>query len=728
MLLHSTPWMFFFLLAQPCFLSGQTIPISAARNQPLGALVQVRGLVTNGPELGKIRFLQDASAGIAAYPGAGTQPGFEANIQTGDSVELSGYLVEYNGLLEISPVLTYQILSRNRPLPAAKAVVLKNLDQSLEGQLLSIDCLSFPGSGPIFNSAGAYPVADVFGQSSRLFLQGGHPLLGTAVPAQPVRMQAILSYYNGFQLLPRTVADFSPATCLFFSAPLQQSNIQQDRFDLSWATSTEGTAWLRYGTNPDSLNTIVATAGAGTMHVVQLSALQAGSIYWTQAFTAAGADTLFSEKMPFATQSASSGQIKVFFNQGIELAAANGLKPDGETYAELLAETLKRIQQAQSTIDAAIYNNNRSDLTAALQAAQGRGVRVRYIAEPSNGNTALGANPGFPVLYNNSGALMHHKFLAIDANLPEKAWVMTGSMNWTGGNMIQDYNNSLFIQDQSLARAYEMEFEEMWGGSGAAPNPANSRFGSAKKDNTPHQFIIGGRPVECYFSPSDQVTSRILSALQTTQHKLSFAIFTFTKDEIADALIAAYQAGAWARGIIENTNDPGAEYARLLGSGLPTKDHPAASLLHHKYAVIDAGYPASDPTVVTGSHNWTQAAESSNDENTLVIHDADLATLYQAEFERRWLETGTAVHHPDAARFQVFPNPVRDRLTVKSDGDRSWQGRFTLQDITGRILRTGAAAGPEFYLNVGDLPAGSYRLNVQTDRGQASFSIQTLPH
>ncbi len=429
------------------------------------------------------------------------------------------------------------------------------------------------------------------------------------------------------------------------------------------------------------------------------------------------------------TQSLSSGQIKVYFNQGIDLGVANGLQPDGDSFADVLSETIARIDAAQQTLDVAMYNNNRYDLTAALTAAHNRGVRVRYIAAAATNNSALDAPPPFPVLYGNDLALMHHKFLIADAGLPNQAWVMSGSLNWTTANMTYDYNNTLFIQDQSLARAYELEFEEMWGSSGTLPDPLNSRFGAAKTDNTPHYFLIGGKPVESWFSPSDQVTQRIVERIESADHQASFCIFSFTKNEIGNAYIKAHDGGVWVRGIMENINDPGAELDWLVENGVPVVPHPAGSLMHHKYAVVDAGYPAADPLVLTGSHNWTNAAENSNDENTLVIHDPDLALLYQAEFERRWTETTTATADVSKPVIRIYPNPAVDALFIQFAPEENRDITAIISDGQGRVCFSGQLNFPGVArLPLGSLPAGSYFLPLTSDRGHTTIPFQTLPH
>ena len=58
------------------------------------------------------------------------------------------------------------------------------------------------------------------------------------------------------------------------------------------------------------------------------------------------------------------------------------------------------------------------------------------------------------------------------------------------------------------------------------------------------------------------------------------------------------------------------------------------SLLHHKYLIVDVD-STSDPTVVTGSMNWSANGDDTNDENTLIIHDAPIANQFYQEFAAR---------------------------------------------------------------------------------------------
>ena len=74
-------------------------------NYAIGDVVTVTGVVTNDDNLGSVRYLQDASAGIALYPGADWSD-WDASPAIGDSLTVTGEITEFNGLLEIGPNLT----------------------------------------------------------------------------------------------------------------------------------------------------------------------------------------------------------------------------------------------------------------------------------------------------------------------------------------------------------------------------------------------------------------------------------------------------------------------------------------------------------------------------------------------------------------------------------------------------------------------------------------------
>jgi phosphatidylserine/phosphatidylglycerophosphate/cardiolipin synthase-like enzyme len=320
---------------------------------------------------------------------------------------------------------------------------------------------------------------------------------------------------------------------------------------------------------------------------------------------------------------------------------------------------------AQNTLDICVYNASDATIGAAINDAYNRGVAVRYIADDDVTNTMLGSlNPNIPIVYRDPSVagIMHNKFIIVDANSTNNSWVMGGSTNWTNpSNLFNDYNNLIFIQDKAIAKVYTLEFEEMWGGV----------FGHNKLDNTPHNFKVNGKLVEVYFSPSDQTTSHILEFINEVDYSLEFGLLGFTRDDLGIAVIDKdNEFGINVRGIVEQENINGSEFSNLISAGVNVKSHQGVTnSFHHKYAIADANSIASDPTILTGSHNWSSNAENNSDENTLIIHDATIANIYLQEFEKRWGELGSAnaINELISIEVSIFPNPSAGIIHIKSD-------------------------------------------------------------
>ena len=108
---------------------------------------------------------------------------------------------------------------------------------------------------------------------------------------------------------------------------------------------------------------------------------------------------------------------------------------------------------------------------------------------------------------------------------------------------------------------------------------------------------------------------------------------------LQNAIVSRYNAGMNdLRGVVDQTDANGTEFYTLQNYGEMFAN--PSPTLHHKYGIIDASYPDSDPVVITGSHNWSSAAENDNDENTLIIQDPYIANQYMQEFKKRYNDAG----------------------------------------------------------------------------------------
>lgn len=329
-------------------------------------------------------------------------------------------------------------------------------------------------------------------------------------------------------------------------------------------------------------------------------------------------------------------QIRVYFNRSIDSSYATpGNVAQGNV--NLRAKLLARIDSANYSIDVCIYSFDIDSIANRIVAAKNRGVRVRVVYEnrPDQSAITIFRSNGIQIMKRpTTSGFMHNKFFVFDARDSSNTapWVWTGSWNVTQTQQITDFNNAVEIRNRPLALAFTKEFEEMWGSATDFRDSLNAKFGSQKTDNTPHVFTIDGRTVECYFSPTDGTTSKIIQKINATTDNVSFALLSFTRQDIVSALKSrSVNAGVAVRGIMENI-DVQATWDSLITFAQMWR-HTLSGLLHHKYAILDVG--ASNAAVITGSHNWSSNAENNNDENTLIIYDAQLANQYVQEFEKR---------------------------------------------------------------------------------------------
>ena len=127
---------------------------------------------------------------------------------------------------------------------------------------------------------------------------------------------------------------------------------------------------------------------------------------------------------------------------------------------------------------------------------------------------------------------------------------------------------------------------------------------------------------------------------------------TFTKKDLADAVIAEHTAFRKTRGIMDNNTDTGNQYAYLGANSVDVHLKGfSGALLHHKYLIVDAENPTGTDYIETGSHNWSTAAETQNDENAVILQSNRVANLYLQEFAARYYEAGGT----DSIHLTLFP-------------------------------------------------------------------------
>lgn len=683
-------YIFLFLTAISNLSIAQNI--ADARTQALGSIVTVSGVITNGSEMPVVRYMQDSSAGIAIYDNQ------LEDVDRGDSITVTGKLDDFNGLLEVVDVTFTNHGQTDQIIPAISTP--NDVNESNEAELLKIENAVFSDGGGVF-SQGTFEF-ESGGQTSVIFVKSGSPFDGQLIPTAPITIVGISSQFDGqnppgYQFLPRDLNDFIYSDEIIITSALTQENITTSSYDINWTTNLSGSTMAYYGTTPNLELGMLDQESEGTDHILNVTNLEPGSIYYLKAFSINETDTAFSGLSAFATESNSTGQILAYFNKDVDITATT--VEEAQNIGAFINDTIKAyIDKAMVTLDVAVYNHSDALITSAINDAYERGVDVRYITCESTSTTALGdLNENIEVLQRPEGSgIMHNKFVIIDANEVNNSWIITGSTNWTSDQLFNDYNHLVIVQDQSVAKTYQIEFNEMWGSDNQTPNAQNAKFGSAKSNNTPHHFIVGGKNMEVYFSPSDNTTNNIATAVKSGDEEIQFGLLVFTNNTLGASILERYNAGVDIKGIIEDVNTNGSEYEFLVDAGVNVESHGGIpNSFHHKYCLVDQSYPNSDPLTITGSHNWSGIAETGNDENTIIIHDANITNQFYQEFINEFnalTETDTTDTEPTQIienqnnKLNLFPNPTNGSFDIVLDAENVKNQSIQIHNNSGQLV------------------------------------------
>ncbi|MFW6019509.1 MAG: phospholipase D-like domain-containing protein [Bacteroidales bacterium] len=700
---------------------AQVISIDSARTLGEDSTVSISGIITNGDELGTIRYMQDSTAGIAVYDYT-----FSQSAVRGDSVTLTGTLKDYNQLLEVDPVDSFVIHTSGNTLPAPKVITPDQLGESVEGELVRINNAVFNDAGSVFSSNTSYTF-NASGESAEIFVRSNHPLIGQVVPSNPVDLVGLGSQYDysnptgGYQLILRDGNDIIAGSTINLTSTLSVSNISQSGFDISWTTDTKGTTEIFYGNTPDlELGTLSANINDTTDHTISITGANASELFYIKAFSVNGSDTASSNIRSFITQSNSSGDMKAYFTTEVDTSYSTGeyaMQLDDAVDDTLVAY----LDRAKHSIDFSVYtfnSQNIANITTALNDADARGVDVRVIFNGDNNGPAIqNLNSGIGKIGSPTTSqygIMHNKFVVIDAESPDPndPIVWTGATNFSDGQINDDDNNVIIIQDKSLAITYKLEFDEMFGSDSLQPDTGNSRFGPDKRNNTPHEFVIDGKRVECYFSPSDNTNDKIIDYIDSADDNLNIATMLITRSDIGYALEDAIDRGVNTKIMINSSGQSNSSLVTTLETKLDTNfktNDNGSNIMHHKYMIVDEG-TNSDPVLLTGSHNWSYSANNINDENTLIIHDDTMANIYLQEFMKYFPGSTSSVPATYEKSISVWPNPASDRLNV--DVNQKKNAIVNIYNMNGQKMMSVDINKENEVIDVNNMNRGMYILEL----------------
>ncbi len=303
--------------------------------------------------------------------------------------------------------------------------------------------------------------------------------------------------------------------------------------------------------------------------------------------------------------------------------AIKGKKSPGQA---IIAAMIQDINAAQKSIDVAMYNFTLDNVSEALIKAAQRGLAVRVVVD-SDALDKLDLprlkKAGAYVMGDRRESLMHNKYVIIDSRI-----LWTGSLNLSASGAENDENVMVRVKSAELAANYRLKFNQM---------AAEDKFGPDSRAVTSNtRFDLGGIPVENYFSPEDQIDTRLVSLVGSATESVHVLAYSFTLDRLADALIKAHRNGVDVRGVFDRESteeNKGADFYKLTKAGLDARLDGLNGLMHIKAIIIDG------KTVAFGSYNFTASAENRNDENVLIISDPAFADTFEQNFARIYSRT-----------------------------------------------------------------------------------------
>ena len=305
-----------------------------------------------------------------------------------------------------------------------------------------------------------------------------------------------------------------------------------------------------------------------------------------------------------------------------------------------------------------------------------------------------------------SGHIVHNKFLIfVDANNVPQA-VLTGSCNWTDTGLCAQTNNSIVIQDKTVAARYMAYWKKLQADEIAHENgnPFQDKplrtFNGTGKNFTLDKGSDDASTLTSYFSPSTPGARKkakgksevfpvdmkdLRDRVMAAKNAVLFLAFIPGAPSITDFAAAAQKANKdlFVRGCVTSPDAAGNFYYDMTGTSPPkrqkgVKNPPAPqdarviaasaldktipqgwqkellkagfAITHDKIVVIDPF--ADDCVVVTGSNNLGFQASYNNDENLVMIEgNKKLAMAYATHvldvydhFAWRWTEErGTSV-------------------------------------------------------------------------------------
>ena len=138
--------------------------------------------------------------------------------------------------------------------------------------------------------------------------------------------------------------------------------------------------------------------------------------------------------------------------------------------------------------------------------------------------------------------------------------------------------------------------------------------------------------IDVCFTPPSGCSARIVEEIDQAKNTIYVQAYGFSSKKIADGLIAAHERGVKVSVILDRSNIVQRSYSKLENlkeAGIEVKMDIVPGIAHNKVMIID------EKKVITGSFNFTDAADKRNSENVIIIEDAETVKQYMNNWYNR---------------------------------------------------------------------------------------------
>lgn len=149
--------------------------------------------------------------------------------------------------------------------------------------------------------------------------------------------------------------------------------------------------------------------------------------------------------------------------------------------------------------------------------------------------------------------------------------------------------------------------------------------------NPQWHYSNGSARINVCFTPGGNCTDLIIREIKKAKSSIRIQVYSFTSRPIAEAIIEMAKKGIKVKLLGDKSllKTPHSVLPLFRENRIPVQIDRVPGIAHNKVVIID------NSTIITGSFNFTNAAEERNSENVLLIHDSEMAKHYLKNWEKR---------------------------------------------------------------------------------------------